>query len=205
VSNVHRLKASEKIFFITTNLNLGEQPFHELEYRIIAETIVNERRRLGFLLFGYVLIPDHWHALIWPRLKDAFGLQSWLRDKPTIAAESTSIVATSRQSEVLVPTKFDFDIEWMRPRIWHTGQSSEESEMNAKQLKKFENGLIPMGHPPVFQLDKYGIHEERDWEWAVTSVDNRLMKLQSTPGHYAVQLPTSVIHHTQAVPESRWN
>jgi putative transposase len=67
VSNVHRLKTSEKIFFITTNLNLGEQPFHEREYQILAETMVNERRRLNFLLFGYVLMPDHWHALICPR------------------------------------------------------------------------------------------------------------------------------------------
>jgi hypothetical protein len=23
------------------------------------------RQRLGFLLCGYVLMPDHWHALIW--------------------------------------------------------------------------------------------------------------------------------------------
>ena len=67
MSNVHRLKTSEKIFFITTNLNPGEQPVHDPEYQIIAETIVSERRRLGFLLFGYVLMPDHWHALIWPR------------------------------------------------------------------------------------------------------------------------------------------
>ena len=65
VSNVHRLKSSEKIFFITTNLKTGERSFHEPEYQIIAETITKERQRLGFLLFGYVFMPDHWHALIW--------------------------------------------------------------------------------------------------------------------------------------------
>ena len=68
MSNVHRLKTTEKIFFITTNLNLGERPFNEPEYGIVAETIVSERRRFGFLLFGYVLMPDHWHALIWTPL-----------------------------------------------------------------------------------------------------------------------------------------
>ena len=67
MSKIHRLKASDKIFFITTNLNIGERPFHEPEYQIITETIVSEHRRLGFLLVGYVLMPDHWHALIWPR------------------------------------------------------------------------------------------------------------------------------------------
>ena len=65
MSNVHRLKTTDKIFFITTNLNLGDRPFNGPEYQIIAETLVSERRRLGFLLFGYVLMPDHWHALIW--------------------------------------------------------------------------------------------------------------------------------------------
>jgi len=65
VSNIHRLKTTDKIFFITTNLNLGDRLFDEPEYQIVAETIVRERRRLGFLLFGYVLMPDHWHALIW--------------------------------------------------------------------------------------------------------------------------------------------
>jgi len=29
--------------------------------------------------------------------------------------------------------------------------------MNAKQLKKFENGRITMDPPPMFQLDKYVI------------------------------------------------
>jgi putative transposase len=48
-------------------LNLGEQPFHKPEYQILAETLINGRRRLNFLLFGYVLMPDHWHALICPR------------------------------------------------------------------------------------------------------------------------------------------
>ncbi|MEW5979975.1 MAG: transposase [Acidobacteriota bacterium] len=67
MSNVHRLRACDKIFFITTNLRSGERHFEEVEYRIIAETIVKERARLGFLLYGYVLMPDHWHALVFPR------------------------------------------------------------------------------------------------------------------------------------------
>ena len=34
---------------------------------VILETIAKTRKRAGFLLCGYVLMPDHWHALIWPR------------------------------------------------------------------------------------------------------------------------------------------
>jgi putative transposase len=33
----------------------------------MIEVLKASRRRLKFLLCGYVLMPDHWHALIWPR------------------------------------------------------------------------------------------------------------------------------------------
>jgi REP element-mobilizing transposase RayT len=62
--NVHRLRTSDRIFFITTNLNPGERPFDEPEYHIILGTIAKSQQRLGFLFCGYVLMPDHWHALI---------------------------------------------------------------------------------------------------------------------------------------------
>jgi putative transposase len=64
MSNLHRLCTSDRIFFITTNLNQGERPFQYAEYEIILETIATSRKRLGFLFCGYVLMPDHWHALI---------------------------------------------------------------------------------------------------------------------------------------------
>jgi REP element-mobilizing transposase RayT len=64
MSNVHRLRTSDRIFFITTNLNQGERPFQDVEYEIILKTIAKSRKCLGFLFGGYVLMPDHWHALI---------------------------------------------------------------------------------------------------------------------------------------------
>jgi putative transposase len=66
VSNVHRLKSSDKIFFITTNLIQGERHLTEPDYATILETVGKARKRLEFLFCGYVLMPDHWHALIWP-------------------------------------------------------------------------------------------------------------------------------------------
>jgi REP element-mobilizing transposase RayT len=41
--------------------------FDESEYALLIQVLEASRRRLGFLLCGYVLRPDHWHALIWPR------------------------------------------------------------------------------------------------------------------------------------------
>ena len=34
------------------------------EFRLVAAAMNESRRRMGFLLCGYVLMPDHWHALI---------------------------------------------------------------------------------------------------------------------------------------------
>lgn len=31
----------------------------------MANALIESHRKLRFLLFGYVLMPDHWHALIW--------------------------------------------------------------------------------------------------------------------------------------------
>jgi REP-associated tyrosine transposase len=38
-----------------------------LRYPLRMDVLEGGRRRWGFLLGGYVLMPDHWHALIWPR------------------------------------------------------------------------------------------------------------------------------------------
>jgi putative transposase len=65
VSNVHRLRLSDRIFFITVNLRRKLPPLADAEYQLVA-AIEESRRKLEFLLLGYVLMPDHWHALIWP-------------------------------------------------------------------------------------------------------------------------------------------
>ena len=84
MSNVHRLRTSDRIFFITTNLNQGERPFQDVEYEIILETIAESRKRLGFLFCGYVLMPDHWHALLWPR--DPITISRVLMDVKSVSA-----------------------------------------------------------------------------------------------------------------------
>ena len=44
-----------------------DQAIQRFEYALIIRVLEASRRRLGFLLCGYVLMPDHWHALIWPQ------------------------------------------------------------------------------------------------------------------------------------------
>lgn len=65
MSNVHRLRATDRIFFVSVNLRRRVEPLRESEYSILIDAMEGARRRQGFLLCGYVLMPDHWHALIW--------------------------------------------------------------------------------------------------------------------------------------------
>jgi REP element-mobilizing transposase RayT len=51
---------------VSVNLRRTRRPFSDSEYPLLLGAIEGSRRRLNFLLCGYVLMPDHWHALIWP-------------------------------------------------------------------------------------------------------------------------------------------
>ncbi len=65
VSNVHRLRITDRVFFISVNLRRAVGAFRESEYPLLIDALEGARRRLGFLMCGYVLMPGHWHALIW--------------------------------------------------------------------------------------------------------------------------------------------
>jgi REP element-mobilizing transposase RayT len=67
VSNVRRLRLTDRIFFVNVHLRPRVRNFSEREYPLILNVLEASRGRLGFLLCGYVLMPDHWHALIWPQ------------------------------------------------------------------------------------------------------------------------------------------
>ncbi len=66
MSHVHRLRVSDRIFFVTVSLRRALERLSDSEYGQVAAAIDQASRKLHFLLLGYVLMPDHWHALIWP-------------------------------------------------------------------------------------------------------------------------------------------
>ncbi|MGH9359048.1 MAG: REP-associated tyrosine transposase, partial [Terriglobia bacterium] len=65
MSHIHRLRASNRIFFVTVNLRRSVPVLHGSEYSTMIRVLEAARQRLGFLLCSYVLMPDHWHALVW--------------------------------------------------------------------------------------------------------------------------------------------
>jgi REP-associated tyrosine transposase len=60
------LRDADRIFFVTVNLHRGVKPFDPSEYIILIDALEGARRRWGFLLCGYALIPQARDALIWP-------------------------------------------------------------------------------------------------------------------------------------------
>ncbi len=65
MSHVHRLRTAVRIFFLTVNLRRVLAPLGEEELGLVVDALAESRRKLQFLLYGYVVMPDHWHALIW--------------------------------------------------------------------------------------------------------------------------------------------
>jgi len=66
VSRVRRLRLTDRIFLVNVNLRPRVRVFGDSEYWLLLDVLEAARQRLGFLLCGYVLMPDHGHALIWP-------------------------------------------------------------------------------------------------------------------------------------------
>ncbi len=64
MSNVKRLLLTARTFFVTVNLLRNLPHLTEDEFSLLAAAIKESRDKLGFPLYGYVLMPDHWHALI---------------------------------------------------------------------------------------------------------------------------------------------
>lgn len=67
MSRSHRLLLTDRIFFVNVNLHPMHHDFRDSEYPVILKVIDESRQRHKFLFCGYVLMPDRWHALVWPR------------------------------------------------------------------------------------------------------------------------------------------
>jgi len=67
---------------VTVNLRPETRHFSDDEFAPLIEALDVCRRRLPFLLCGYVLMPDHWHALVGVRepltISRAIQVVKWL-------------------------------------------------------------------------------------------------------------------------------
>ena len=66
MSRLRRIALTDRIFFVTTNLQPKAAPFSPQERKLLLETLDTERRRRTFHLYGYVVMPSHLHLLVDP-------------------------------------------------------------------------------------------------------------------------------------------
>jgi putative transposase len=64
MSRLRRLEQQDRIFFVTSNLAKGTASLAERERDLVLASLAQTRTAHGFLLFGYVVMPDHVHAVL---------------------------------------------------------------------------------------------------------------------------------------------
>ncbi len=67
MSRLRRLVLSDRFFFVTCRLLPQRRILSESEFAGLAGAIQARRKQHGFLLTAWVFLPDHWHAILFPR------------------------------------------------------------------------------------------------------------------------------------------
>ena len=64
MSHLRRLRTTDRVFFVTVSLRRNLPTMGGAEFCLLLDAMAKSREKPGFWLCGYVLMPDHWHALI---------------------------------------------------------------------------------------------------------------------------------------------
>jgi putative transposase len=67
MSRLRRLVLSDRWFFITCRVLPRRRHLSDSEFATWAEVIAERRAEHRFLLTAWVFLPDHWHAIFYPR------------------------------------------------------------------------------------------------------------------------------------------
>lgn len=91
MSRLRRIAVSDRYFFITCNLARKRTFLREPEFRDLSSAIVDAREEQGFWLTAWIFLPDHWHAIVYPRYP--LTISSVLK---TIKLSTTSVINQHR-------------------------------------------------------------------------------------------------------------
>jgi REP element-mobilizing transposase RayT len=67
MSRLRRLVLSGRYFFVTCNLLRSRRALEERDFGRLASSLARMREKHGFALTAWVFLPDHWHAIVYPR------------------------------------------------------------------------------------------------------------------------------------------
>jgi len=93
LSRLRRIAVSDRYFFVTSNLTRNRTFLGKPEFGDLSSAIAEAREAYGFWLTAWVFLPDHWHAIVYPRYPLAISSVT-----KTIKLRATSAV-NRRRSE----------------------------------------------------------------------------------------------------------
>jgi putative transposase len=104
MSRLPRLVLSDRFFFITCRLLPHRGRLEEPEFECLARVLLERREKHHFLLTAWVFLPDHWHAILFPRFPATIS-----RAMESIKVGSTLRVNAARKESGLLwqPRFFD--------------------------------------------------------------------------------------------------
>ena len=84
MTRLRRIADRDRIFFITTNVARTASPLTPAERDLLLDRLQRQHDRRDFLLFAYVVMPDHVHLLISPQRR---GLSATMHEFKRMTAE----------------------------------------------------------------------------------------------------------------------
>jgi REP element-mobilizing transposase RayT len=66
MSRLRRIELTDRIFFVTTNVQTNAAPFSPAERTLLLKSLHTEKQRRAFYLYAYVVMPSHLHLLLDP-------------------------------------------------------------------------------------------------------------------------------------------
>ncbi len=66
MSRLRRLVLSDRFFFLTAKLLPKRKPLDESQFAALAKCLGAVRSRQRFRLTAWVILPDHWHVILFP-------------------------------------------------------------------------------------------------------------------------------------------
>jgi len=67
MSRLRRIAVSDRYFFVTSNLDQNRAFLGDPDFEDLAGAVARARTEHGFWITAWIFLPDHWHAIVYPR------------------------------------------------------------------------------------------------------------------------------------------
>ena len=150
---IKRFNLEAHIHFVTSKTKNATQIFSNKNVaQLFVSTLLNCRKRYKFLLFGFVVMPDHFHALIQPD-KDYSISQVMQKIKSLFAYEYRKVSKTN--GSIWQKSFYDF--------VLNSGKKLIE-KINYVHYNPVRKGMV--SSPEEYPFSSIGILDQMDLSWA---------------------------------------